>query len=66
MKWLDGMTENGAREIASKTSRRGFLGKLAAVVAGGAATIPLLPVARGQQGGPQLPQRLAAQHGAEE
>ncbi len=53
MKWLDGFTESGARELASKTSRRGFLGKLAAVVAGGAATIPLLPVARGQQSGQQ-------------
>ena len=55
MKWLDGMTENGSRELASKTSRRGFLGGLAAVVAGGAATIPLLPVARGQQSGNQQP-----------
>ena len=55
MKWLDGMTENGAREIASKTSRRGFLGRLAAVVAGGAATIPLLPVARGQESGKPQP-----------
>ncbi len=48
MKWLDGMTENGARELASKTSRRGFLGKIAGVLAGSAATIPLLPVARSQ------------------
>jgi len=48
MKWLDGITENGARELASKTSRRGFLGRLAGVLAGSAATIPLLPVARGQ------------------
>ncbi len=53
MKWLDGLTESSARELASKTSRRGFLGKLAAVVAGGAASIPLLPVARGQQSGQQ-------------
>ncbi len=48
MKWLDGMTENGARELASKTSRRGFLGKIAGVIAGSAATIPLLPGARSQ------------------
>ena len=55
MKWLGGMTENGAREIARKTSRRGFLGRLAAVVAGGAVTIPLLPIARGQERSNQQP-----------
>ncbi len=55
MKWLDGMTENGTREIASKTSRRGFLGRLAAVLAGSAATIPLLPIARGQGSSNQQP-----------
>ena len=49
MKWLDGMTEIGTRELASKTSRRGFLGRLAGVLAGSAATIPLLPVVRGQE-----------------
>lgn len=55
MKWLDGMTENGARELANKTSRRGFLGRLAAVLAGSAATIPLLPIARGQERSSQQP-----------
>jgi len=50
MKWLDGLTENKTRHIAQRTSRRGFLGKLAGVVAGGAA-LPLchccrLPEAR--------------------
>lgn len=53
MKWLDGMTESGTRELASRTSRRSFIGRLAGIVAGGAATIPLLPVARGQQSGQQ-------------
>ena len=52
MKWLDGMTESGARGLASRTSRRGFLGRLAAIVAGSTA-IPLLPIARGQQSGVQ-------------
>jgi len=49
MKWLDGMTENTSRGLARNTSRRGFLGKVAAAMAGGAATIPLLPIARGQE-----------------
>ena len=53
MKWLDGLTENGTRGLASRTSRRGFIGRLAGMLAGGAAAIPLLPVARGQQGGQQ-------------
>lgn len=47
--WLDGVTENSTRSIAQKTSRRGFIGKLAGAVAGGAAAIPLLPIARGQE-----------------
>ena len=41
MKWLDGWldktTENSVRGISQKTSRRGFLGKVAGVVIGGAA-----------------------------
>ena len=49
MKWLDGMAENSSRGLARNTSRRGFFGKVAAMVAGGAATIPLLPIARGQE-----------------
>lgn len=53
MKWLDGITENRTRELASRTSRRSFIGRLAGLLAGGAATIPLLPVARGQQAGQQ-------------
>ena len=48
MKWLDGITENSARGLARKTSRRGFLGRVAALMAGSAAAMPLLPVARGQ------------------
>ena len=53
MKWLDGWldktTESSVRGISQKTSRRGFLGKIAGVVIGGAATVPLLPVARSQE-----------------
>ena len=47
--WLDDVTENSTRGIAQRTSRRGFIGKLAGAVAGGAAVIPLLPIARGQE-----------------
>ena len=50
MKWLDNITEITSRGIAQKTSRRGFLGKMAGLIAGGASTIPLLPVARAAEG----------------
>ncbi len=55
MKWLDDITESTSRGIAQNTSRRGFLGKLAGLVAGGAATIPLLPIARGADDANQAP-----------
>ena len=48
MKWLDRMTENSAREVARRTSRRSVLGGLGTLLVG-AAMIPLLPVARGAQ-----------------
>ena len=49
MKWLDDITEGAVRGVAQRTSRRGFLGKLAGLVAGSAAAVPLLPVARGDE-----------------
>jgi len=49
MKWLDKITESRARKVAQSTSRRGFLGKLATVVVGTTAAVPLLPVARAEQ-----------------
>ncbi|HNP35952.1 MAG TPA: methylamine dehydrogenase light chain [Woeseiaceae bacterium] len=49
MKWLDSLVESKARGLAQQTSRRGFLGQVAAIVGGGAALVPLLPVARGEQ-----------------
>ncbi len=55
MKWLDSLTEKRTRSIAQHSSRRSFLGKLAGVVVGGAATIPLLPVARSSEEGNPAP-----------
>jgi methylamine dehydrogenase light chain len=46
MKWLDSITEGSARSLAKRTSRRGFLGSLGALLVG-ASVLPLLPVARG-------------------
>jgi methylamine dehydrogenase light chain len=46
MSRLDRMTERAARSLASRLSRRSFLGQLGALLAGGAA-LPLLPIARG-------------------
>lgn len=40
------LSEQAARYVARKTSRRGFLSRLGAVLVGGA-SLPLLPVARG-------------------
>ena len=48
MKWLDEVIEGRSRDLARRTSRRGFLGRVAGVLFGGAIGIPLLPVARGQ------------------
>src|ERR1700730_15000996 len=46
MKWLDSLTEGSARSLAKRTSRRGFIGTLGAILVG-TSTLPLLPVARG-------------------
>ena len=45
MKLFEQLTEQTARTVARHTSRRGFLGTLGTLLAGGA-SIPLLPVAR--------------------
>jgi len=50
MKWLDRLTERTTRNIAHVSSRRSFLGRCGAVLVGTAATLPLLPVARGSTG----------------
>ncbi len=45
MRWLDKFSENSARSIARKSSRRGFIARVGTLILGGA-SIPLLPVAR--------------------
>jgi methylamine dehydrogenase light chain len=46
MKWFDSLAENSARGLARRTSRRSMLAQLGSFLFG-AATVPLLPVARG-------------------
>ncbi|MBS0367104.1 MAG: methylamine dehydrogenase (amicyanin) light chain [Proteobacteria bacterium] len=48
MKHMDLLTERLTRAVAQRSSRRGFLGSLGALMVG-AASLPLLPVARGAQ-----------------
>ena len=47
MRWLDSIAETSTRAVARRTSRRGFLGSLGALLLGAAGSLPLLPVARG-------------------
>jgi methylamine dehydrogenase light chain len=49
MNWLDRLTERSTRTVARNSSRRDFLTRLGTLVAGSAASIPLLPVARGAE-----------------
>ena len=39
MKWMDEILERGVRNVANRTSRRGALEKLGALIAGAAVTI---------------------------
>jgi methylamine dehydrogenase light chain len=48
MTWFDHSVENAARGLARRLSRRSFLGAFGTLLVG-SATIPLLPVARGQE-----------------
>ena len=49
MNSIDQLIEQGVRGVAKRTSRRGFLERIGALIAGTAVTLPLLPVARGEQ-----------------
>jgi len=51
MKWLDALSENSARALARRTSRRSVLAGLGTFLLG-AAAVPLLPVARGADSKP--------------
>jgi methylamine dehydrogenase light chain len=46
MRWLDSIAESSTRAMAKRTSRRGFLGSVGAVLLGTSAQL-LLPTARG-------------------
>lgn len=45
MRWFDDAFQSSATRLASRTSRRGVLGRLGVILIGGAA-LPLLPVSR--------------------
>jgi methylamine dehydrogenase light chain len=61
MRWLDAFSENSARALARRTSRRSVLAGLGSFLVG-AASVPLLPVARGAEtkaGGAAAPSAAA-------
>jgi methylamine dehydrogenase light chain len=55
MKWFDHITESLSRKVAQNSSRRSFLNGFGTVLVGGAAAIPILPVARATEGDSQQP-----------
>jgi len=54
MRRIDSLFERSARVVARRTSRRGFLANLSAILVG-AAALPLLPVARASEGASEYP-----------
>jgi methylamine dehydrogenase light chain len=52
--WIDRLVERGARRLAQQTSRRSFLARVGTALVG-AAGLPLLPVARADEGQPLVP-----------
>lgn len=59
MNLFDRWIERSSRDMARRTSRRHLLARLGGLVAGGAAALPLLPVARGE-GASRTPMPLDA------
>ncbi|MCC7413537.1 MAG: methylamine dehydrogenase (amicyanin) light chain [Gammaproteobacteria bacterium] len=57
MRWLDDISQDWSRQVARRTSRRGFFARLGAALIGGTAAFPLLPVARAAEadGGARAP-----------
>ncbi len=51
MRWFDTLVERSLRGVARRSSRRGFIGLIGGAIAG-AATLPLLPVARASSAAP--------------
>ena len=55
MNWIDKLVEKHSRNVAQRTSRRSFFGKLAGVLTASTVALPLLPVARGGGHEPAMP-----------
>jgi len=52
--WIDRLVERGARRLAQQTSRRSFLARVGTALVG-VSGLPLLPVARADEGQPLVP-----------
>jgi methylamine dehydrogenase light chain len=52
--WIDRLVERSARRLAQQTSRRSFLARVGTLLVG-AGGLPLLPVARADEGQPLVP-----------
>jgi methylamine dehydrogenase light chain len=52
--WIDRLVERGTRRLAQQTSRRSFLSRVGTFLVG-ASGLPLLPVARADEGPPAVP-----------
>lgn len=52
--WIDRLVERSARRLAQQTSRRSFLARIGTFLVG-ASGLPLLPVARADEGQPSVP-----------
>ena len=60
MKWLDKLTERNVRSMAQRSSRRGFIATLGAVVAGDRVPARVARAAADRRGRPSSPEPPAA------